>query len=74
MAQPALHQDVDGSTNSGTVQLGHTALATSELAIAGIPSVDQVMQLFRFCDLYCRRRSDGAIQWMNPLRAMFNAS
>ncbi len=67
------HDNVDGTTNSGTVQLGHTALATAELAISGIPSVDQVMQLFRFCDLYCRRRSDGAIQWTNPLRAMFQA-
>ena len=28
------------------------------------------VKLFKYTDVYCRRRSDGAIQWINLLRAM----
>ncbi len=60
----------DTNTYSGSVTIVHNALATTELGSLTAPSVDQVLQLFNRCHLYCRRRSDGAIQWIDLGKAM----
>lgn len=64
----------DGQTRSGTVVISDTTVARSELSLVGTMSADQVQQLFRFCDVYVRRRSDGAIQWVNCLRRIMGAA
>jgi hypothetical protein len=58
------------ATHSGTVTIQHTALATTELGLASPISDAQLRDLFRSTDIYVRRRSDGAIQWMSLDRHM----
>jgi hypothetical protein len=58
-------------TYSGTVLVATTALANAELGLGLTLTVEQQIEVFRFCHLYCRRRSDGAIQWVDLLKAMF---
>lgn len=63
-----------GNTYSGTVTIVHNALATSELGTLTTPSIEQTTELFKHCDLYCKRLSDGAIQWVSLLRTMLGAT
>ncbi len=32
-----------------------------------------LVQLYRYCHLYCRRRSDGAIQWVDLLAVLLGS-
>lgn len=62
------------STYSGTVQLTHTVAAENSVgadfgASTGMVTSDHRKRLLNFCHLYCRRRSDGAIQWLDLLLA-----
>ena len=61
-----------GNTYSGSVMIGESTLAMSEIGFSGITDFtpDKVPALMKYCHLYCRRRSDGAIQWIDLLRAM----
>lgn len=62
--------DAGLSSYSGSITIGHTALATSELGISGAPDMNQVRELFKMCDLYCKQVSDGGIQYVNLYREM----
>lgn len=55
-----------GNSYSGSIQIVHTALAEGELGFTA-PDVTQDINraIFRDCHLYCQRRSDGAIQWVD---------
>lgn len=56
---------------SGSIQMVHSALATSELGVAiGPLPAQQYNGMLRNMAVYCRRISDGAIQWLDLLRAM----
>lgn len=60
-----------GNTFSGTVRITETALAVSELGAVVADTVPQrTVDLFKHCDIYVRRISDEAIQWVNLFRAM----
>ncbi len=59
------------NTYSGTVLIATTALANAELGLGLTLTVEQQIEVFRFCHLYCRRRPDGAIQWVDLLKGMF---
>jgi len=71
-----LHYNVPviANTYSGSVRLIVSALATSELGLSGVPTPTQTAEVFKHCDLYCIRVSDGAIQWANLLRVMFGVA
>ncbi len=61
-------ESTSGDGYSGTVQINKTALANTELGSWSLSSPmtpDQRRGLYAFCDLYVRRRSDGAIQWLS---------
>ncbi len=63
------------NTYSGSVAIDMSAQAFTELGLSSNPlSVDQIIEIFRFCYLYCRRRSDGAIQGIDLLKAILHAS
>jgi hypothetical protein len=62
--------DSGGQSFSGTVLIDHTATATAELGITGIPTMAQLRGLFIHTELYCKRVSDGAIQWVDLYREM----
>ena len=57
----------DGNSYSGTVDIFVTAQGVSELGIGGSVTMEQTIQLFTHANLYCRRISDGAIQWLDLL-------
>lgn len=59
------------STYSGTVDVSLTALAVTALGISlpGTLTTQQLVHLFKYAHLYCRRRSDGAYQWVDLLEA-----
>lgn len=62
-----------GQTYSGTIYLAHSPLAAlSEVILTGLADTtpEKIPVLFKYAHLYCRRRSDGAIQWIDLLRAM----
>lgn len=61
-----------GDTYSGTIQVVHTALALTELGFTGVSDFTPqlVVHLFKNVHAYVRRKSDGAIQWLDVLRAM----
>jgi len=51
---------------SGTIYIAYTALAQTELDFTTPPLSTSVVQaLYRHVHVYCRRRSDGAIQWLD---------
>lgn len=56
-----------GNSFSGSVEILHTALATSHLGAVYEPRV--VSEIMKHVHLYARRRSDGAIQWINLHKA-----
>lgn len=63
--------DTASQSFSGTVTLLHTALATSVYGVEpSVITVDAFVRLLKFVSLYCRRRSDGAIQWAPLLETM----
>jgi hypothetical protein len=62
--------DAGGSSYSGSVEIHRTGLAVTELGIAIIPTMAQNRELFNYVDLYCKRVSDGSIQWVNLYREM----
>jgi hypothetical protein len=63
--------DEAGDTFSGTVILSHTALATSVFGVAANTiTVEAFFRLLTNVHLYCRRQSDGAIQWAPLLETM----
>lgn len=61
---------------SGSVQVAGTSLATSELELTpGLPlNPDKMAEMWRHSYVYCRRRSDGAIQWLDLHRALMGAT
>jgi hypothetical protein len=77
IAAPYSHIAVPPNSLSGTVGIRHTALAEAELfpgAVTIVWGVDQIIELFKFCQLYVRRRSDGTIQWADLLKSTFSAT
>jgi len=57
-------------TRSGTIILALSDLGMSKLGFIDtfeFVTIDQVIRLFRNVHVYCRRISDGAIQWVNVL-------
>jgi hypothetical protein len=63
--------DEAGQSYSGTVYLEHTALATSVYGVSsGDITVDAFIRMLANVHLYCRRKSDGAIQWAPLLETM----
>jgi hypothetical protein len=66
--------DTGGNSFSGSVNLSLTATCITELALAlpGSITMQQLASMFKFAHLYVRRRSDGAIQWVD-LHALYLA-
>jgi len=57
-------------TYSGSVVVGVTALGVARAGLASAASLishDQMVLLFKHVTAYCRRRSDGAVQYVNVL-------
>lgn len=63
--------DAGGNSYSGSVDIVHTDLAEDEMPtlVSKNVSVAEHTRLFKNCYLYVRRRSDGAIQWLDLQRA-----
>jgi hypothetical protein len=58
------------NSRSGQLRLQSTALATTEFPGVTVCTPDATALLFRNVHVYCRRISDGAIQWIDMLEEM----
>lgn len=59
------------SAYSGSIQINISALGLAKLGLANTfaqVSIDDITKLFRHVTVYCRRKSDGAWQYVEVLR------
>lgn len=60
----------DAGSRSGTIKLDATAVATTEYPAMTLVTPAALSSCFRNVHVYCRRRSDGAIQWLDTYREL----